>query len=194
MLSSDDLKKGRRIEVEGQPFAVESVVVQSTSARGAQTLYKVRLRHVLTRQISDRVFKAGDKFVEPDLRKRAAQYLYSAPEADGPRYYFMDTETFEQFELTEVELGDDGRILLENLELKAIEYNGQMVGVELPAYIEMTITEVEPGARGDTASGSVTTRAVTQNGLELQVPLFVKVGDRVRVDTATQAFKDRLGR
>lgn len=194
MLSTSELKRGARIEVEGQPWAVEQVHTQSASGRGGNTLIKVRLRNILSGQISDRNFKSGDKFNEPDLRKLPAQYLYQAPEGEHTRYYFMATDSFEQFDLTEVEVGDDAALLLENLELKAIEYNGRIVGVELPQYVEMVVTEVEPGARGDTASGSVTTAAVTENGLKIQVPLFVKPGDRVRIDSATQAFKDRLAR
>lgn len=194
MIATTDFKKGTRVEMDGQPWVVESVHSQSTGARGAQTLVKVRLRHILSGQISDRSLKAGEKYNEPDLRKLAAQYLYQAPEGDGTRYYFMATDTFEQFELTDREIGDDAALLLENLELRAIEYNGAIVGIELPQFVEMTVTDVEPGARGDTASGSVTTAAVTENGLKIQVPLFVKPGDRVRVECATQAFKDRLAR
>ena len=194
MISTSEFKRGARIEFEGQPWAIENVHTQSTSARGAQTLVKVRLRNILTGQISDRNFKAGEKFTEPDLRKLPAQYLYQAPEGERVRYYFMATDSFEQFDLTDVEVGDDARLLLENLELRAVEYNGVMVGIELPQYVEMVVTEVQPGARGDTASGSVTTAAIIENGLHIQVPLFVKPGDRVRIDSETQAFKDRLGR
>lgn len=194
MIAATDLKRGARIELEGQPWVVESVHSQSTGARGAQTLVKVRLRNVLSGQISDRSLKAGDKFTEADLRKLPAQYLYQAPEGETTRFYFMATDSFEQFELTNREVGEDARLLLENLEVKAVEYKGTIVGIELPQYIEMVVTDVEPGARGDTASGSVTTAAVTENGLQIQVPLFVKPGDRVRIDTETQQFKDRLGR
>jgi len=194
VISSNDFKKGVRIELEGAPWVVESVATQSASGRASNTLVKVRLRNILTGQVSDRSLKAGEKYNEPDLRKREAQFLYAAREGDATVYTFMDTESFDQFELSEVEVGDDARLLLENLEVRAVEYNGRVVGIELPPYIEMKIVEVEPGARGDTATGGVTTAAVTENGLAIQVPLFVKVGDRVRIDTVTQQFKDRVGR
>lgn len=193
MIATSDFKKGARIEIEGQPWAIELVHHQNAGGRGSLSLVKVRLRNILTGQISDRNIKSGEKFPEPDLRKVAAQFLYQAPEGDGIRYYFMATDSFEQFELTHVEVGDDGRLLLENSELKAVEYNGQIVGIELPQYVEMVVAEVAPGARGDTA-GAVTTAAKTENGLAIQVPLFVKPGDRVRIDSVTQQFKDRLGR
>lgn len=194
MIEATELKRGARIVLEGQPWTVDSVHTQSTGARGGQTLVKVRLRNVLTGQVSDRSLRGGDKFPEADLRKLPAQYLYQAPEGDGARFYFMATDSFEQFELTDREVGEDARLLLENLELKAVEYNGNIVGIELPQFVEMVVTEVQPGARGDTASGSVTTAAVTENGLHIQVPLFVKPGDRVRIDSATQQFKDRLAK
>lgn len=193
MLATSDFKKGARLELDGQPWVIEQVHTQSAGGRGSLSLVKVRLRNILTGQISDRNIKAGEKFNEPDLRKYPAQYLYQAPEGEGVRFYFMATESFEQFELTDAEVGDDARLLLENLELKAVEYNGRIVGIELPQFVEMTITDVAPGARGDTA-GAVTTAAITENGLEIQVPLFVKVGDRVRIDSETQQFKDRLAR
>jgi elongation factor P len=194
VIASGDLKKGVRIELEGAPWVVESVATQSASGRASNTLVKVRLRNVLTGQVSDRSLKAGDKYPEPDLHNRDAQFLYTVRDTERSTHHFMDTATFEQFELSDLEVGDDARLLLENLEVRAIEYRGRIVGIALPAYIEMKIVEVEPGARGDTATGGVTTAAVTENGLPIQVPLFVKVGDRVRIDTATQQFKDRVAR
>ena len=106
-------------------------------------------------------------------------------------YHFMDTENYEQFGLRGSNLGDTALWLVENLEVKAISYNQQVVGIELPQFIELKVDSVEPGTRGDTASGSVTTTAYTESGIKVQVPLFVKSGDLIRVDVETGTFKDR---
>ncbi len=192
MLSTSDFKKGVRIEYEGSPWLIVSSNTQSPSARGAATLVKVRLRNILTGQISDKTFKSGEKFGEPDIETRPAQYLYSAPGADGEVYTFMDSESYEQFELDADSLGDQTLWLIENLDVRAVLYNAKVVGIELPQFVEMELTEVEPGTRGDTASGGASTFAYTSTGAKLSVPLYIKSGDIVRVDTTTGTFKDRV--
>ncbi|MBV72047.1 MAG: elongation factor P [Myxococcales bacterium] len=191
MLTTSDFKKGLRIELDGAPWTVVKTTTQTPSARGAATLVKARLKNVLTGQVSDRSFKSGDKFIEPDLQMRAAQYLYSEPDGNDTIYHFMDSANYEQFEIRGDEIEDEQRWLTENLDVKAVLYNDAVVGIELPQFVELEIDSVEPGSRGDTASGSVTTTAHTVTGVRLQVPLFVKAGDTVRVDTTTGSFKDR---
>ncbi|MEE2756384.1 MAG: elongation factor P [Myxococcota bacterium] len=191
MLTTSDFKKGLRIELDGAPWTVVKTTTQTPSARGAATLVKARLKNVLTGQVSDRSFKSGDKFVEPDLQMRAAQYLYSEPDGADTIYHFMDSTNYEQFEIRDHDIEDEKRWLTENLEVKAVLYNNAVVGIELPQFVELQIDSVEPGSRGDTASGSVTTTAHTVTGVRLQVPLFVKAGDTVRIDTTTGNFKDR---
>lgn len=192
MLTTSDFKKGLRVEVDGEPWTIVKTTTQSPSARGAATLVKARLRNVLTGQISDRTFKSGDKFGEPDLQFNAAQYLYSAPDEGESVYHFMDARTYEQFELRDDDLGDDAQWLVENLEVRAVLYNDKVVGIELPQFVEMTVEEVEPGSKGDTASGGVTTAATTHTGVRVQVPLYVKPGDTIRIDTTAGSFKDRV--
>ena len=191
MISTHDFKKGARLELDGFPWAIVSTNTQTPSARGAATLVKVRLKNILTGQVSDRTFKSGEKFQEPDLDMRPSQYLYSAPDGPDTIYYFMDTANYEQFELRNEHLGDMRRWLTENLEVTAVSYNGVVVGVELPQFIVLEVDRVEPGSRGDTASGAVTTTAHTTTGIRVQVPLFVKSGDQIRIDTTTGTFKDR---
>lgn len=191
MITTGDFKKGLRIELDGSPWTIVQNTTQSPSARGAATLVKARLKHVLTGQVLDRTFKSGDKFEEPDLYLRPAQFLYAEREGDGHVYHFMDTENYEQFPLRKDELGDLSAWLVENLEVRAISYNQKVVGIELPQFIELTVDSVEPGTKGDTTSGSVTTTAYTESGIRVQVPLFVKAGDKIRVDTDTGSFKDR---
>ena len=191
MLTTADFKKGLRIELDGAPWTVVKTSTQSPSARGAATLVKARLKNVLTGQVSDRSFKSGDKFAEPDLQMRPSQYLYSEPDGSETIYHFMDSGNYEQFALRDSELDDTAQWLSENLDVKAVLYNDSVVGIELPQFVEFEVETVEPGSRGDTASGSVTTAAYTTTGIRVQVPLFVKAGDTIRVDTTTGAFKDR---
>lgn len=192
MITTSDFKKGVRIDYEGAPWTIVSVTTQSPSARGAATLVKVRIKNVLTGQVSDKTFKSGDKFQEPDLLFRGAQYLYEQPGADESTYVFMDNETYDQFEFTAEDLGDDHKWLVENLEVRAVIYNDKVVGIELPQFVEMELTDVEPGSKGDTASGSVTTAAYTTTGVRVMVPLYINAGDTVRIDTTNGNYKDRV--
>ena len=191
MLSTADFKKGLRVEVDNAPWTIVNMSTQSPSARGASTLVKVRLKNVLTGQVSDRTFKAGDKVAEPDLEFRDAQYLYSMPDGSETIYHFMDMASYEQFELRDDDLSGQAQWLTENLEIRAVIYNERVVGIELPQFVELEVDSVEPGSRGDTASGSVTTAAYTTSGVRVQVPLFVKVGDFIKVDTTNGNFKER---
>ena len=192
MISTSDFKKGLRVELDGAPWTIVSVTTQSPTARGATTLIKARLKNILTGLVSDRTFKSGERVATPNLEVRPSQYLYSGPSGDELVYNFMDLASYDQFELREEEIGEQVRWLVENLECRAVVYNDRVVGLELPQFVEVEISSVEPGARGDTATGSVTSVAYTTTGQRLQVPLFIKEGDRVRVDPTTGSFKDRL--
>ena len=192
MITTSDFKKGVRLEIDGAPWTIVSTRSQTPSARGAATLIKVRLKNVLTGQVSDRSFKSGTKFDEPDLQFRPAQYLYAMKEGAETVYYFMDAANYEQFELRDDDLGETAQWLVENLEVRAVLYNDRVVGIEVPQFVEMELASVAPGSRGDTASGAVLTAAVTTTGITIQVPLYVKAGDSVRIDTVAGTFKDRV--
>ena len=192
MITTSDFKKGVRVELDGAPWTIVNVTTQTPSARGAATLVKARFKNILTGQVSDRTFKSGEKFVSPDVEMRPAQYLYSSPEDRENVYHFMDMASYDQFELRDQDLGDIAQWLVENLEVKSVLYNGSVVGIELPQFVELELETVEPGSRGDTASGSVTTAAYTSSGIRILVPLFIKAGDKVRVDTTSGQFKDRV--
>ena len=187
MIATGDFKRGARILVDAEPYAIEEYTTQSPSARGAATLVKARLRHVVTGQVSDRTFKAGERFEEPDVAIRTVQYLYR----DGDDFHFMDQQTYDQFTLTGATLGESRPWLTENLELTAVLYNGQAVGVTLPAFIEAAVDMVGGGSRGDTASGKNLKDATLTNGKTIKVPLFVESGERILVDTRTWEFARR---
>lgn len=190
MIATGDFRRGARILVDGEPFTVEEHTVQTPSARGAATLVKVRLRHIVTRQVSDRTFKAGERFEEPDVSIRTVQFLYA--DADG--HHFMDGDTYEQFALSAGELGDAAPWLTDNLECTAVVYNGRAVGVNLPAFVEAEIDLVGAGSKADTASGKNTKEAVLTNGETVRVPLFIESGERILVDTRTWEFARRAPR
>jgi elongation factor P len=187
LIEAIDIKRKMFFEHEGAPYHCLDVEVSKPTARGGQTLVRVKMRNLITRAVFDRTFKAGDKFKEPDLARLDATYQYS----DGDGHHFMDQETFETLTLRSEMLGDDRHFLVDNLAVQIHSFNGNPIGLQLPPHVEMTVTHTEPGTRGDTASGSVTKLATTETGLEIRVPLFIKEGERVRVHTETREFAGR---
>jgi elongation factor P len=187
LIEAIDIKRKMYFEYEGAPYHVLDVEISRPTARGGQTLVRVKMRNLLTRAVFDKTFKAGEKFEEPDLVVVDAAYLYT----DGSGLHFMDQETFETVTLRADLLGDDRLLLVDNLIVQVQKFNGSPIGVQLPPHVELTVTATEPGARGNTASGSVTKNATLETGLQLQVPLFIKEGEKVRVHTETRAFAGR---
>ena len=181
------IKRKMFFEYESAPYHCLEVEISRPTARGGQTLVRVKMRNLLTRAVFDRTFKAGEKFSEPDLVTITASYLY----ADGEGHHFMDQETFETLTLGPDILGEDRRLLVDNVIVQVNKYNGNPIGLQFPPHVELTVTSTEPGVRGDTASGSVTKLATLETGLEIRVPLFVKEGDNVRVHTETREFAGR---
>ena len=188
MLSTADFKKGLAILVEGQPYLILDYTVQTPSARGSATLVRVKVRNVITGQVFDKTFKAGERFEEPDLERRRITYLY--PDADD--YHFMDEESYEQFRLSRGSLGDAARWLREGISLRSVVFQGKVVGIELPQFVEMEIVETAPAARSDMASGKVTKPAALANGTQIRVPAYLEAGETVMIDTTTGEFVKRV--
>lgn len=187
MITTSDFKKGAQILIEGQPYTIIDYTVQSPSARGASTLVRTKVRNILTGAVFEKTFKAGEKFDEPDVEQREAQYLYEA----GGEYHFLDQTTFEQFSLAADALGGQALYLAENAIVKSTIYNGELVSVELPQFVEFDITETEPGERGNTAAGKVMKDAKIETGATVKVPLYLEQGERVIIDTTTGEFVKR---
>jgi elongation factor P len=187
LIEAIDIKRKMYFEYEGAPYHCLDVDISSPTARGGQTLVRVKMRNLLTQAVFDRTFKAGDKFREPDLDVVAASYLY----ADGTGFHFMDQETFETLTLPDDKVGDDRHFLVDNIVVQIQRYNGNPIGLQFPPHVELTVTSTEPGVRGDTASGSVLKLARLETGLEIKVPLFIKEGERVKVHTETREFAGR---
>jgi elongation factor P len=181
------LRRKMFFEYENAPYHCLDVEVSKPTARGGQTLVRLKMRNLLTRAVFDKTFKAGEKFGEPDLVMVPASYLYSG----GDGYHFMDQETFDTLTLGPDIVGEDRQLLMDNVIVQIQKFNGSPIGLQLPPHVELTVTYTEPGTRGDTASGSVTKLATLETGLEIRVPLFIKEGEKVKVHTETREFAGR---
>jgi elongation factor P len=187
LIEAIDIKRKMFFEYENAPYHVIDVDVSKPTARGGQTLVRVKMRNLLTRAVFDKTFKAGEKFSEPDLANVDATFLY----ADSGGYHFMDQETYETLTLSPETIGDDRLLLVDNVLVQLQKYNGSPIAVQFPPHVELTVTSTEPGVRGDTASGGVTKLATLETGLEVRVPLFIKEGEKVKVHTETREFAGR---
>src|SRR2546426_4926019 len=187
LIEAIEIKRKMFFEFENAPYHCLDVEVSKPTARGGQTLVRIKMRNLLTRAVFDKTFKAGEKFREPDLATVAASYLYT----DGDGYHFMEQETFETITLKPEVVGDDRDLLVDNLTVQVQKFNGSPIGLQLPPHVELTVTATEPGVRGDTASGGVTKLATLETGMSIRVPLFIKEGEKVRVPTETREFSGR---
>lgn len=187
LIEAIDIKRKMFFEFEDAPFHCLDVEISTPTARGGQTLVRLKMRNLVTRAVFDKTFKAGEKFKEPDLVMVPASYLYK----DNDGYNFMDQESYETLSLNPEMIGDASDFLIENMIVQIQKYNGNPIGMQLPAHVEMTVTYTEPGSRGDTASGGVTKPATLETGLEIKVPLFIKEGEKVKVHTETREFAGR---
>jgi elongation factor P len=187
MIEAIEIKRKMYFEYENAPYHCLDVDVSKPTARGGQTLVRVKMRNLLTRAVFDRTFKAGEKFYEPDLARLPANYQYE----DASGYNFMDQASFETLTLNADTVGEDRYLLADNVNVQIQTYNGRPIAIQFPPHVELTVTSTEAGARGDTASGSVTKLAVLETGLEIQVPLFIKEGERIKVHTETREFAGR---
>jgi elongation factor P len=187
LIDAIDVKKKMYFELEGVPYLCLDFEISTPTARGGQTLVRLKMRNLLNRAVFDKTFKAGEKFKIPDLDDVEASYLYS--DADGS--YFLDQESFDTVTLTQAMMGDALEFLLEGMIVKLDKFNGNPIGLQLPQQVELTVTYTEPGVRGDTASGAVTKPAKLETGLEIRVPFFVKEGEKIKVYTETKEFAGR---
>ena len=187
LIDAIDVKRKMYFEFENTPYACLDAEVNTPTARGGQTLVRLKMRNLLTQAVFEKTFKASDKFKEPDLEIVPASYLYS--DADGS--HFLDQESFETLPLAAEMLGNALDFLVEGAMVQLHKYNGNPIGLQLPQYVELAVSYAEPGARGDSSSGSVTKSARLETGLEIKVPLFIKDGEKVRVSTETGEFSGR---
>lgn len=185
MYESGDLKKGLKIEIDGEPYSI--IQFQFVKPGKGQALYKCKLKNMITGTQFDRTYRSGEKFQEANLEERQMEYLYS----DGENYCFMNTSTYDQEYLTKDQVDDVINFLKENMVLDILFFKGQAIGLTLPNFIELRVTEAEPWAKGDTASGS--TKSVTlETGYVIQVPPFIQKDELLRIDTRTCEYVERV--
>ena len=187
MYTTSDLEKGLILDLDGAPQIVERSSVSSPSARGGNTIHRVRLRNLKTGQRSERSFRSGETFEVPDVDRRPVQFLYAASGA----FHFMDQESFDQFELADADVEWERNFLVEGIEgVRAIFYNGLPIALELPNQVALTITETAPGVKGNSATGR-TKPATLETGLVVQIPEHIEQGIRALVDTRDGNFLGR---
>jgi elongation factor P len=187
LIDAINIKRKAFFEFENTPYCCMEANVSTPTARGGQTLVRLKMRNLLTSAVFEKTFKASEKFKEPDLQIGPASYLYS----DNDGSHFLDQETYETLTLADEMIGDALDFLVEGAIIQLHRYNGNPIGMELPNQVELAVAYTEPGARGDSSSGSVTKTAKLETGLEIRVPLFIKEGEKVKVSTETREFTGR---
>ena len=185
MLSASDLRKGLKIEIDGEPWILTEF--EFCKPGKGTALYRCKMKNMITGSTMDRTYRPNDKFEKPDLGEREMYYSY--PEGDF--FVFSDAETYEEMRISRDVLGKSVYFLIEDSLCTVLLFNGQPLEVTLPTFIEKEITETEPGARGDTAT-NVLKPAKIDNGYEIQVPIFINVGDTVKIDTRTGEYSERV--
>ncbi|MGO8744750.1 MAG: elongation factor P [Thermoguttaceae bacterium] len=182
-----EIKPGAIVTCQDAPCLIESVNVQSPSARGAATLYKYRARNLITKQKIDITLKGTDALDLADFARRPVKYMYSDP----THFHFLDQENYEQYDLPREDVADESQYLTEDLEgILVLIFNDQAVGIQLPVAVELRVTYCEPSVRGNSATGR-TKPATLETGLIIQVPEYLEQGERVKVDTRNGAFLSR---
>lgn len=184
-IATSQFRNGLKIELDDEPYII--VEFQHVKPGKGGAFVRTRLKSLKTGLVQERTFRSGEKVGRPDLEEREMQYLYAS---DG-QWHFMDTSTFEQIFLTSDQLGEDKNYLQENVVITALYHRGRPIGLQVPNFVVLTVTKTDPGFRGDTATGA-TKPATLETGYIVQVPLFINEGDRIRVDTRTGAYMERV--
>jgi elongation factor P len=185
MYETSDIRKGLKVLMDGHPYTV--VEFQFVKPGKGTAFTRTKFKNLLTGSVIERNIRSGEKLEPANVEEREMQYLYK----EGDDYVFMDQSTYEQVTVTPDILGDNHDLMMDNMSCGVLFFNDRAVDVSLPTFIEVEVTETEPGARGDT-SGNVTKPARVSTGAEIAVPLFINQGDYVKVDTRTKGYVERV--
>lgn len=184
MYLASDLKKGLKFEIDGEPYMIVNFEFKKPGK--GQSLYKCKLKNMITGNHFERTYRSGDKFDKADLEEQEMEYLYSDKEA----YCFMNTSTYEQIFLSKEQMGDATDLLKDNTVCTVLLHNGKAIGLTLPNFVVLEVAQAEPWAKGDTATGS-TKPATLETGFEVQVPPFVNQGEKIKIDTRSREYVER---
>ena len=184
MADTSDIKKGFKMLIDGQPYAV--VEHQFVKPGKGQAFIRTKMKNMITGAVLDRTFKSGEKVDKANTEERTMQYLYQ----EGDMYVFMDNETYEQLRISTEVLGENVFFLLDNMEIDVMLFEQKPIGITPPTFVILEVTQTDPGFKGDT-SGNTTKPATLNTGLVVQVPLFVNIGDKLKIDTRTSAYVER---
>jgi elongation factor P len=187
MYDTSDIRKGLKIMMDGAPFTV--VEFQFVKPGKGAAFTRTKVKNLLTGAVLERNFRSGEKFEPANVETKTMQYLYK----DSDSFVFMDTSTYDQVQIPESTIGDSSDYMPENINVEVLFFQDRAVGVTLPNFIEQAIVETEPGFRGDTATGSTKPGKIS-TGATINVPLFISVGDVVKIDTRTGDYIERVGR
>lgn len=185
MISAGDFRNGLTVEIEGNIYQI--VEFQHVKPGKGAAFVRTKLRNIVNGGLLERSFRPSEKFEPAHIERKDMEYLYN----DGEMYYFMDPETYEQTPLSSDQIGDALKFVKENDKVKICSHKGNVFAVEPPMFVELEITETEPGVKGDTATGA-TKPATVETGAIVYVPLFVSQGDRISIDTRTGEYQKRL--
>ena len=184
MISAGDFRNGITFEMDGN--VVQVIEFQHVKPGKGAAFVRTKYKNVITGAVVERSFNPTDKYPTAYIERKDMQYLYS----DGDLYYFMDMETYEQQPIDKSKLGPAFQFVKENMEVKVLSYKGNVFGVEPPNFVELEVTETDPGFKGDTATNA-TKPATLETGAEIKVPLFINPGDMIRIDTRTGEYMER---
>jgi len=185
VLTAGELRKGVKLEIDGEPYLI--VDFEFAKPGKGQALYRCRLKNMISGSQFDRTYRSGDKFNAADFEEQEMQYLYN----DGEQYHFMNMSSYEQIEISAAAVAETSNLLMENLIVNVLLFQGRPIGLTLPNFVDLKIVKSDPGIKGDTASGS-TKPATLSTGHVIQVPLFVEEGETVRIDTRTGQYVERV--
>jgi elongation factor P len=185
MYETSDIRKGLKIQIDGEPYAV--VEFQFVKPGKGTAFTRTRIKNLITGAVLDRTFRTGEKLEPANIEEREMQFLYH----EGDSYHFMDTSTYDQMIITDDVLGDSAQLMPDNINVTVLIFNERPVGVTLPNFVELEVTHTEPGIKGDTASGA-TKPATLSTGAVINVPLFIEEGEILKIDTRTGEYIERV--
>ncbi|CDF02358.1 MAG: elongation factor P [Ruminococcus sp.] len=184
MISAGDFRNGVTFEMDGN--VVQIIEFQHVKPGKGAAFVRTKFKNVITGAVVERSFNPTEKFPTAFVERKDMQYSYN----DGDLYYFMDMETYEQIPINASVLGDNFKFVKEEMECKVLSYKGNVFGVEPPFFVELEVTETDPGFKGDTATNA-TKPAIVETGAEVKVPLFIEQGDKIKIDTRTGEYMER---